>query len=181
MSDIIDTIDELVDWQLSKGPVDDYNADRYEKCWHCGGDWHGIALTRRVVEMYTLGRYNETYSIGDDDSPVVCPGSDFIGPPPGTLPGGAVSPFGLYWHNETFLNSVTLMINGQHIDLPVRDTRFYFDDKLIRPTLNVEISRHPIRKMTCDVLAETAPHLYGTWEPLTAPGVARHPGDTCQE
>nr|WP_046285029.1 hypothetical protein [Mycobacterium sp. UM_NZ2] len=53
--DIIDDIDALIDEQLATGPVDDYSVNRYDKCWHCGRDWHGLATA-------------------------LCPGSDFIGP-----------------------------------------------------------------------------------------------------
>ena len=77
---LLDTIDELVDESLSTGPVDDYNTNRYDKCWHCGRDWHGIAITERIEQMRWSGRFDETYRVADDDSPVLCPGSDFIGP-----------------------------------------------------------------------------------------------------
>lgn len=77
---LLDTIDRLVDESLAVGPVDDYNTNRYDKCWHCDRDWHGIAITERIEQMRWMGRYNETYRVADDDSPVLCPGSDFIGP-----------------------------------------------------------------------------------------------------
>jgi hypothetical protein len=41
-SEVIDEIDRLVNEQIRPGPVDDYHADRYPKCTHCGCDWHGI-------------------------------------------------------------------------------------------------------------------------------------------
>lgn len=82
MSDIVDQIDELVDASLESGPVDDYNADRYDRCPHCHRHWHGLAITERIAEMYKYGRYDDTYSADDDDSPVLCRGSNFIGPMP---------------------------------------------------------------------------------------------------
>lgn len=82
MSDIVDRIDELVDQQLSTGPVDDYNADRYDRCPHCDRHWHGLAITERIAEMYRYGRFDEAYSADEDDSRVLCQGSDFIGPMP---------------------------------------------------------------------------------------------------
>jgi hypothetical protein len=79
---LLDTIDELVDESLTVGPVDDYNTNRYDKCWHCGRDWHGIPITERIEQMRWMGAFNETYRLADDDSAVLCPGSDFIGPVP---------------------------------------------------------------------------------------------------
>lgn len=79
---IVDAIDALVDEQLADGPQDDYNADRYDKCWHCGRHWHGLPITERIAEMYQLGDFDETYSVADDDSRILCRGSDFIGPMP---------------------------------------------------------------------------------------------------
>lgn len=77
---LLDDIDRLVDEQLAAGPVDDYNTNRYDKCWHCSRDWHGVAITQRVEQMRWSGRFDEDYRVVDDDSPVLCPGSDFIGP-----------------------------------------------------------------------------------------------------
>lgn len=77
---LLDDIDRLVDEQLAAGPVDDYNANRYSKCPHCDRDWHGIAITERIANMHMAGRYDEGYRVVDDESRVLCPGSDFIGP-----------------------------------------------------------------------------------------------------
>ncbi|TDH48868.1 hypothetical protein E2F47_22140 [Mycobacterium eburneum] len=82
MSDIIDEIDRLVDDQLAAGPVDDYNVNRYDRCWHCGRDWHGMPITERIETMRWTGVYDESYSAAEDDTPVLCQGSDFIGPMP---------------------------------------------------------------------------------------------------
>lgn len=84
-TDIIDRIDELVDDQLAGGEPRqgyDYGDPNFPQCWRCGRHWHGLKITERIALMYAIGRYDETYSAAEDDSPVVCPGSDFIGPIP---------------------------------------------------------------------------------------------------
>lgn len=87
--DLIDRIDELVDEQLSAGePEGGYeshmaasNPDpQYPRCGHCGRHWHGLPLTSRVAWMYAHRRMDPNYNAADDDSPIVCDGSDFIGP-----------------------------------------------------------------------------------------------------
>lgn len=85
MTDIIDDIDALIDAQLARGPVDECNVNRYDRCPHCDRDWHGMAITERIEEMRWRGRYDEDYRVADDDSRVICPGSDFIGPMPPPL------------------------------------------------------------------------------------------------
>lgn len=82
MSDIVDAIDALVDEQLAAGPRDDYNVNRFDKCPHCGRQWHGLAITERIADMYGIGIYDETYSAATDSSRILCRGSDFIGPMP---------------------------------------------------------------------------------------------------
>jgi hypothetical protein len=77
---LIDDIDRLVDDQLAAGPVDDYNVNRYDKCWHCGRDWHGMPITERIEVMRIRGTFDEDYRTAEDDSQALCPGSDFIGP-----------------------------------------------------------------------------------------------------
>ncbi len=77
---LIDDIDRLVDEQLASGPVDDYNTNRYDRCPHCSRDWHGIVITERVERMRWSGRFDDDYRVADDDSRVICPGSEFIGP-----------------------------------------------------------------------------------------------------
>ena len=77
---IIDTIDTLVDDQLAEGPHDDYNVNRYDKCGHCGRDWHGLRITTRIEHMRIRGVYDENYRTDTDTSPVLCEGSAFIGP-----------------------------------------------------------------------------------------------------
>ena len=83
---LIDDIDRLVDEQLAAGPVDDYSVNRYDRCWRCGRDWHGMAITTRMEAMRHRQSYDEAYRVADDDSPILCPGSDFIGPAPAPAP-----------------------------------------------------------------------------------------------
>ena len=82
MTDIVDEIDALVDAQLAGGPVDDYNADRYDKCPHCDRHWHGLPVTQLIAAMYRTGQFIEDYSCDADDTRILCRGSDFIGPMP---------------------------------------------------------------------------------------------------
>lgn len=82
MTDIVDEIDALVDAQLAGGPVDDYNADRYDKCPHCDRNWHGLPVTELIAAMYRTGQFIEGYSCDADDTRILCRGSDFIGPMP---------------------------------------------------------------------------------------------------
>lgn len=80
--DIVDDIDALVDEQLQQERSGyDHNVNQ-ELCPHCGRHWHGLPLTAEVAMMYAAGIYDPTYSVDSDDSPVVCPGSTFIGPLP---------------------------------------------------------------------------------------------------
>lgn len=81
--DIIDAIDALVEEQMAGGePIGgyDYNDPNYPQCPHCGDDWHGLKITRRMRDMRWDGAFDENYRYADDDSEVLCPGSDFIGP-----------------------------------------------------------------------------------------------------
>lgn len=84
MSDIVDVIDELVDEQLSNYSNRsgyDHNVNQ-EKCWHCGEEWHGLAITSRMKQMRIQGHIDEGYRYDQDESEVICPGSTFIGPLP---------------------------------------------------------------------------------------------------
>lgn len=81
--DIIDRIDALVDEQLAEGEhASDYltGDHKYPRCPHCGRHWHGLPITERIATMYDIGRIDPEYTLAEDDSPVVCEGSDFIGP-----------------------------------------------------------------------------------------------------
>lgn len=80
--DIVDDIAALVDEQLQQERSGyDHNVNQ-EFCPHCGRHWHGLPLTAEVAMMYAAGIYDPAYSVESDDSPVVCPGSTFIGPMP---------------------------------------------------------------------------------------------------
>lgn len=82
MSDIIDRIDELVEHQLQQERSGyDHNINQ-DKCWHCGREWHGLPITQRIAQMYARRTYDESYSLAEDDSPILCHGSNFIGPMP---------------------------------------------------------------------------------------------------
>ena len=94
---IIDTIDTLVDDQLAEGPHDDYNVNRYDKCGHCGRDWHGLRITTRIEHMRIRGVYDENYRTDTDTSPVLCEGSAFIGPQ--ALPDRIAPPIGSGWQS----------------------------------------------------------------------------------
>lgn len=99
---IIDTIDTLVDDQLAEGPHDDYNVNRYDKCGHCGRDWHGLRITTRIEHMRIRGVYDENYRTDTDTSPVLCEGSAFIGPQ--SLPDRIAPPIGLNpWQRAEYL------------------------------------------------------------------------------
>ncbi|QFG09702.1 hypothetical protein PBI_PIPP_78 [Gordonia phage Pipp] len=104
--DIVDDIDALIDEQLAAGETGQAQraatADR--RCGHCGRAWHGLAITTRMEKMRRdylnrvmmsrlLGEeyeYAESailgdYRYADDDSTVLCPGSEFIEPLPSTI------------------------------------------------------------------------------------------------
>ncbi|WP_052314097.1 hypothetical protein [Nocardia thailandica] len=101
--DIVDEIDELVDWQMSQYDNRsgyDHNVNQ-TTCPHpwCHADWHGLAITRRMQLMRRLGYVDPEYRYADDTSPVVCPGSTFDGeftppaqPSPGFDDGGVIPP-----------------------------------------------------------------------------------------
>lgn len=81
--ELIDEIDALIGEQLAAGePMNGYDFDDpdFPTCWHCGRDWHGLAITERMNRMRAYGEIDEGYRYADDDSPVICPGSSFIGP-----------------------------------------------------------------------------------------------------
>lgn len=80
---VIDDIDALVDEQMAGGePLGgyDYNDPDYPKCPHCHRDWHGLAITERIEQMAARYTMDAHYRHAEDDSPVLCPGSEFIGP-----------------------------------------------------------------------------------------------------
>ncbi|NKW61729.1 hypothetical protein GS931_17435 [Rhodococcus hoagii] len=62
--DIIDAIDALVDEQMAGGePIGgyDWSDPNYPQCPHCGDDWHGLKITRRMRDMRWDGIFDENY------------------------------------------------------------------------------------------------------------------------
>ncbi|MCV7255669.1 hypothetical protein H7J86_26240 [Mycobacterium hackensackense] len=81
--DIIDRIDALVDEQMADGkPLNGYEFGDpdYPRCPHCRRHWHGLRITQRIASMYNLGNFDPEYTVAEDDSPILCEGSEFIGP-----------------------------------------------------------------------------------------------------
>ena len=154
---IVDRIDELVDAQLAVGPVDDYHADRYDRCPHCGRHWHGIPVTEQIDAMYGMGVYDEGYSTDSDDSPVLCQGSDFIGP----MPHEGVRAL---WLRGGVCATVTLGMGNQSQTWPMDHCR----------TQCIE-EPGALRRYEVHILAPFSPDIGGTWEPMTAPGVTEYP------
>lgn len=186
--DIVDEIDALVNDQLAQGPIDDYSINRYDKCPHCGRDWHGMKITARIEEMRRAGKYDETYSYTDDTTEVMCEGSDFIGPirhPAGTLT----------WALAGLVDTLPVMVcrtwlPGDPIDnrrwwrttLPA-DAQITEDTDQFRYTitvgalvLTVDGADLDLDGSTTYVRSATLPAFCCcTWEPVTAPGVTQFP------
>ncbi|GAC71065.1 hypothetical protein [Gordonia soli] len=104
--DIVADIDALIDDQLAAGEDGQTaRADNVDRpCGHCGRPWHGLAVTRRLEEMrleygrrrdaagdrgeepeYATSAILDGYRYDEDDSDILCPGSEFIGPVPPTF------------------------------------------------------------------------------------------------
>lgn len=80
---LLDRIDALVDEQLDGGEPEtgyDFDDPDFPGCPHCNRDWHGLAITERIERMRLYDVFDVNYKYAEDDSPVLCPGSDFIGP-----------------------------------------------------------------------------------------------------
>ncbi|OZE04349.1 hypothetical protein CH249_25790 [Rhodococcus sp. 05-2255-3B1] len=80
-TDIIDQIDALVDEQLANynnRSGYDHNINQ-ERC-RCGRDWHGLPITQRIDSMRWCGEFDPDYVFAEDDSPVMCVGSNTPGP-----------------------------------------------------------------------------------------------------
>lgn len=83
--DIVDRIGQLVDEQMAGGEPRagfDFGDPTYPRCPHCDRHWHGLPLTGVVAYMYLHRWYPSNYVAAEDESPVVCQGSEFIGPMP---------------------------------------------------------------------------------------------------
>jgi hypothetical protein len=68
-----DQISELVDWQLGGG--EPKRTEPQRMCPECTEQWHGLAITERMLQMRRQGYLDEDYRHCDDDSPVICSGS----------------------------------------------------------------------------------------------------------
>lgn len=80
---LLGRIDALVDEQLDGGEPEtgyDFDDPDFPGCPHCNRDWHGLAITERIERMRQYGTFDVNYKYAEDDSAVLCPGSDFIGP-----------------------------------------------------------------------------------------------------
>lgn len=79
-----DEIDAMVNYQLAG---EDSRFDRAlaghaalicPQPW-CSEEWHGLAITARMLEIRLHGEVDPRYDHRTDDSPVLCPGSTFTG------------------------------------------------------------------------------------------------------
>src|SRR3990167_6322926 len=80
-TDIVDQIDALVDEQLANYDNRsgyDHSVNQ-ERC-RCGRDWHGLPITQRIDGMRSYGQFDPEYVYAEDDSPVMCVGSNTPGP-----------------------------------------------------------------------------------------------------
>lgn len=165
---IVDDIDALIDEQLAAGePRTGYSHGdpHYPRCGHCGRHWHGLPITARIAAMYAQGRYDDTYTTATDDSPIICPGSDFIGPLPDTT--------------ATLTNWIGPR-SSRVVDVPagaptwlqdmIDHARNWFNDA-VATVLEYQ------GRLVGEALAGTAPTIGGTCEPLTTPGITHHPDD----
>lgn len=248
--DIIKDIDALIDEQLEAGEPEtgyNYGDPTYPKCWHCGRHWHGLPITLQIAAMYERGAYDEEYDAANDTTPILCRGSEFIGPMPAQPPPGYYTPVtaSLLTHivtqrrerriqeafvgieeaiAEVAVDHVNEMIaaimglpapslitpsrallerilswpNPYLTPTPTESPRRWWritlsagaqvteDDDEFAYTIVVDEQRLRIpgeyfygdyqdQRWTIDVCLPTPPYVFGTWEPITAPGVTTHP------
>lgn len=135
MNDIVDRIDELVDEQLQQERSGyDHNINQ-DKCWHCGRPWHGLPITERIAAMAARRTYYENYRLADDDTKVLCRGSNFIGPMPGRAPtieavtiGSSLADQAIAYANDVIANLVSSVCGlGDTLDEQT-PTRVHFWD-----------------------------------------------------
>lgn len=68
----LDEIDALMAQALDEDgvPLDDYTADRYVKCEHCQGDWHGtpnnVGCPGAWADAKEVAQWRESKSVGPD-------------------------------------------------------------------------------------------------------------------
>lgn len=83
-------VDEHIDQQLARGDQSNtFRGERTRKCRWCREDWHGLPITKKMVEMrlnpYGWDEFGQpvmdpNYKYSEDTSDWVCPGSEFHGP-----------------------------------------------------------------------------------------------------
>jgi hypothetical protein len=67
-------------WQYPVGGLIAAPEPLVEFCPHCSRDWHTQALTEEVARMYDGHRFTPGYNPAQDNSPIVCVGSETQGP-----------------------------------------------------------------------------------------------------
>ncbi|RDI49187.1 hypothetical protein [Nocardia mexicana] len=81
---MIDDIDALLeDLSPDDEPETGYDFDdpTFPACPRgCGRHWHGMHVTERIEAMHHRGFMDPGYRYREDDSPILCPAPDFIGP-----------------------------------------------------------------------------------------------------
>lgn len=90
---VLDEIDRLVDESLARGDrSDSFHGEQYREeqpCPWCVEGYHYLPITQRMWEMrqgsyardeFGYGIMDPDYRFEDDDSPVLCPGSEYHGP-----------------------------------------------------------------------------------------------------
>lgn len=91
---ILDEIDSLVDWQLSGGDQSDsFHGRGYRDehpCSWCGEGFHFLPITKDMQAMrhgsyatdeFGIGIVDPDYDYRTDESAIICPGSEWRGPP----------------------------------------------------------------------------------------------------
>lgn len=91
---VLDEIDRLVDESLARGDQSDsFHGEQYRQdqpCPWCVEGYHYLPITQQMwmmrqgsyaVDEFGYGIVDPDYRVEDDDSPILCPGSEFHGPP----------------------------------------------------------------------------------------------------
>lgn len=79
----IEDIDRLITTQLRRGePPGGYSCGdpTFPDCPWCLEKWHGLPITVTMLEMRKRKTFFDYYSYSEDNSPWICPGSNFHGP-----------------------------------------------------------------------------------------------------
>lgn len=90
---LLDEIDSLVDESLAGGDQSaEYSEPLRDSCPYCDYGWHGLAITGHMQQMqrgsygrdeFGYGIMDPDYKHSEDRSPILCPGSEYKGPPIG--------------------------------------------------------------------------------------------------